>query len=75
MPDSSRPRGSSSPGTPGIAGAIKDAIGAVAGAIAPKSVTQRKASVDNTVDQATGDDTLGRQRQAQSTDRDNSYSY
>lgn len=77
MPDSTRPRGQSSPGSPGISGAIKDAISAVAGAIAPKSITQRKPKIDQTVDQAsTGDDdSIGRMKQAQSTDRDNSYSY
>lgn len=74
-PNSNLPRGQSSPGSPGISGAIKDAVSAVASAFAPKSITQRSAKVDQTVNQSQGDDTLGRQRQAQSTDRDNSYSY
>jgi hypothetical protein len=76
MPDSPpRPRGQSSPGSPGISGAIKDAIAAVAGAVAPKSITQRRPKVEQAVDQSQGDDSLGRMKQAQSTDRDNSYSY
>lgn len=62
-------------GSPGISGAIKDAVSAVASAAAPRPVTQRGADVDGAVDEATGDDTQARQRQAQSTDRDNSYSY
>lgn len=73
MPDS--PKRSSSPASPGISGAIKDAISAVAGAVAPKSITQRKSAIDNSVSSAEGDDTVGRMKQAQSTDRDNSYSY
>jgi len=71
-PDDSRPRGQSSPGSPGIAGAIKDAVSAVASAVAPRSIVQRKANIDAGVDDS---DSIGRQRQAQSTDRDNSYSY
>lgn len=74
-PDPSIPRGSSSPGSPGITGAIKDAISAVASATAPRVVRQRSTDVDSAVDDATGDDTVGRMKQAQSTDRDNSYSY
>lgn len=66
---------SSSPASPGITGAIKDAVEAVAQYTAPKSVSQRKAKVDTSVDDATGADTVGRMKQAQSTDRDNSYSY
>lgn len=54
--------------SPGLSGAIKDAIGAVAKAVAPKSLTQFDPNVDKHVDDATG-----RMRQAQSTDRDNSY--
>jgi hypothetical protein len=73
MPD--RVRGQSSPGSPGISGAIKDAVAAVANAVAPRSITQRKTAVDSAVDSANGDDTTGRMKQAQSTDRDNSYSY
>lgn len=70
-PDNSRPRGQSSPGSPGISGAIKDAISAVASAVAPKSVTQIKARNDAAEDEAG----VGRMKQAQSTDRDNAYSY
>ncbi len=37
---------------------------------------QRQKSIDDEVEQAAGgDDKLGRMKQAQSTDRDNSYSY
>lgn len=56
--------------TPGVAGAIKDAIGAVSKAVAPAGITQikqREAQAE--------DDAVGRMRHAQSTDRDNSYSY
>lgn len=56
--------------TPGVAGAVKDFVGAVSGAVAPKSITQIKARNDEAEDEA-----VGRMRNAQSTDRDNSYSY
>lgn len=68
-PDYSRSRGQSSPGSPGISGAIKDAVAAVAEAVAPKSITQRKASMDQSIDDAT----IGRMRAAQSTDSNNNY--
>lgn len=45
---------SSSPGSPGVSGAIKDAIAALAQALAPKSITQRKAKVDQAVAQGSG---------------------
>ena len=35
-------RGSSSPGTPGVSGAIEDAISAIAKMVAPKSITQEQ---------------------------------
>jgi hypothetical protein len=59
-----RPRGNSA--SPGLGGALKDAIGAVAGAVAPKSVTQIKQR-----QQAREDAALGRMRQGQSTDSQN----
>lgn len=70
-------RGSSSP-DPGLSGAIKDAIGAIAKTVAPKSVSQIK--VRNDADEAAAeqgkqDDVVGRMRAAQSSDRDNSYAY
>lgn len=34
------------PASPGVAGALKDALGAIAQAVAPKSVTQRKAKIN-----------------------------
>lgn len=45
---------SSSPGSPGVSGAIKDLIGALAQAFAPKSITQHKAKVDQAVAQGSG---------------------
>ena len=38
--------------SPGVSGAIFDAIKALAQAFAPKGVTQRKSAVNNTVDDA-----------------------
>ena len=38
--------------SPGVSGAILDAIKAIAGALAPKGLTQRKATIDNAVDDA-----------------------
>lgn len=68
-------RGSSSPGSPGLSGAIKDAIAAVVRSTAPKSLTQRGPAVDAAVAASDGsDDPTGRMRSAQSTDRDNGYS-
>lgn len=59
---------SSSPASPGISGAIKDAVSAVADYVAPRSVTRRKKTLE-----AQEDDTVGRMRSAQSSDRDNNY--
>ena len=56
--------------TPGVGGAIKDAVDAAARAMAPKSVTEIRQR-----EQQAEDDSIGRMRSAQSTDRDNSYSY
>lgn len=68
-------RGSSAP-DPGLGGAIKDAIKQAALTFGPKSITQRKSKIDTTVDEDAGDDdSLGRMKAAQSTDRDNSYQY
>lgn len=68
-------RGSSSPGSPGLSGAIKDAIAAVVKATAPKSITQRGSRVDADVAANDGsNDPTGRMRNAQSSDRDNGYS-
>jgi len=61
--------------SPGISGAIKDAVGALARAAAPRSITQAAQREDQEEDAAEGDDDLGRMKAAQSTDRDNSYSY
>ncbi len=74
-PDDSRPRGQSSPGSPGISGAIKDAVNAVASAVTPPVLRSNYQSqrVDAGTDSDSAD--LGRMRAAQSTDRDNSYSY
>lgn len=46
--------GSSSPGSPGISGAIKDAVAAVAKSFAPKAITQRKAKVAQGIEQNDG---------------------
>jgi len=61
----------SSYGSPGLGGAIKDVIKAVALATAPRSIVQRKQKIDKEVDDAV----LGRMKAAQSTDKDNSYAY
>ena len=45
---------SSSPGSPGVSGAIKDLIGALAQAFAPRSITQHKAKIDQAVQQGSG---------------------
>jgi len=71
-------RGSSSPGSPGVSGAIKDAIGAIAKTFGPASITQQKARNDADESAAEGgpsDEVIGRMRAAQSSDKDNSYSY
>lgn len=61
--------------SPGVSGAISDAVGAIAQAVAPKSITQRRSAVDSAVSSAAGDDDpTGRMRSAQSSDRDNGYS-
>lgn len=57
--------------SPGIGGAIKDAVSAVARAVAPRSVTQQDQREAQDEDEAG----IGRMRNAQSTDRDNSYQY
>jgi hypothetical protein len=61
-------RKTSSPASPGVAGAIKDAIEAISKYVAPKSVTERKSRVDAAVDSATDYD---RMRQGQSSDSNN----
>lgn len=38
---------SSSPGSPGVSGALKDALAAIFMAIAPKSLTQRKQALQS----------------------------
>ena len=40
--------------SPGVSGAIKDAIGAVAKAAAPKSVTQRRSKINQAIEDAGG---------------------
>lgn len=45
---------SSSPGSPGVSGAIKDLLGALAQALAPKAITQRHQKVDQAVAQGSG---------------------
>lgn len=40
--------------SPGFAGAILDAIKAIAGAVAPRAIVQRRQAVDGVVDQAAG---------------------
>lgn len=39
-------------GTPGVAGAISDAIKAIMGALAPRSIMDRRANINQAVDQA-----------------------
>lgn len=46
---------SSSPGSPGVAGAISDAIAALAQAFAPRAIVQRKQKIDQGVSQGLGD--------------------
>lgn len=50
-----RPVGSSA-GTPGLAGAINDAIGAAAKTFGPQSIVQRKQAVNQQVGKALGDE-------------------
>lgn len=45
---------SSSPGTPGLSGAIKDAVGAIANVVAPRSIVQRKAKLEQDEARASG---------------------
>jgi len=40
--------------SPGVSGAIKDAIGALGKATAPKSITQRKSRIDKQIEDAGG---------------------
>jgi hypothetical protein len=54
------------PKSPGVSGAIKDALKAVSDYVAPKSITQRKAKIEQGVDES-----LGRMREGQSTDSNN----
>jgi hypothetical protein len=51
---------SSSPGSPGISGAILDAVSALAKAFAPQAMIHRKAIIDKQVAQGEGSD-LGAQ--------------
>lgn len=46
--------GSSSPGSPGIGGAIKDAIGAIAKTFGPASITQIKPRTEKAISQNDG---------------------
>lgn len=64
---------SSSPASPGLSGAISDAIGAVANYVAPRSIVNRKKNIDSASDGQHSADTLGRQRSGQSSDSDNNY--
>lgn len=41
-------------GSPGLGGAISDAIKALASAFAPKAITQRPTQIEQTVNDATG---------------------
>lgn len=56
MADSPKPplKVQSSPGSPSVSGAIKDAIGALANAFAPRSVVQRPKKIASEVDAASG---------------------
>lgn len=47
---------SSTPGTPGFGGAIRDAIGALSQNTAPQSITQRKPKIEQGVTKALGDE-------------------
>jgi hypothetical protein len=69
---------SSSPGSPGVSGAIRDAVSAVADYVAPRSVSRRKATVDKAVSDNDGshsEDYLSRARDGQSTDSNNGSNY
>lgn len=64
MPD----RKGSSPNSPGVSGAIKDAIEAISKYVAPKAITERKGRIDTAVDSAQD---YERMRQGQSSDSNN----
>lgn len=66
---------SSSPASPGLSGAIKDAVGAIANYVAPRSIVNRKAAVDAAVDDSGDSDRRARQRTGQSSDSSNNYNY
>jgi hypothetical protein len=38
----------------GVLGAIKDAVGSISNALAPRSIVDRKAKIDQSVDEASG---------------------
>jgi hypothetical protein len=65
--------------SPGISGAIKDAVDAVAKTFGPKSITQRGAKIDEAVDSADDDGSHSSEvpsttgRVGQSTDSYNKY--
>lgn len=52
--DDSAPVQAKNKASPGIGGAIKDFIGSVGKATAPKSVTQRKSRIDKEIEDAGG---------------------
>lgn len=52
--DHSEPVKAKNTASPGIVGAIKDAVGALGKATAPKSITQRKSRIDQAVEDAGG---------------------
>lgn len=64
---------SSSPASPGLSGAIKDAVAAVADAVTPRSLRNRKTIVNDAVDGTHDPATIGRMRQGQSSDSNNDY--
>lgn len=49
------PRGSSSPNSPGLSGAIRDAVAALAQSYGPKAITQRGKRIDQQAEAAQGD--------------------
>lgn len=63
-------RGSSQPNSPGLFGALKDAIGAISKSVAPKSITERRGTIDTAVDEAAGAD-LDAMRRRQHSDHNN----
>ena len=52
MADEERGRPRTYTGTPGISGAIKDAVEAIAKFAGPKPITQRRAKINQEVDKA-----------------------